>query len=54
MINLRKVGLTALAGSLAAVTANAGELSVTGSENVTYVTKSSEKITKWIVFFIVD
>ena len=40
MINLRKVGLTALAGSLAAVTANAGELSVTGSANVTYVTKS--------------
>ena len=42
MINLRKVGLTALAGSLAAVTANAGELSVTGSANVTYVTKSGD------------
>jgi outer membrane protein OmpU len=40
MINLKKVGLTALAGSLAAVTANAGELSVTGSANVTYVTGS--------------
>ena len=40
MIKLRKVGLTALAGSLAAVTANAGELSVTGSANVTYVTYS--------------
>ena len=40
MINLKKVGLTALAGSLAAVTAQAGELSVTGSANVTYVTKS--------------
>ena len=39
MINLRKVGLTALAGSLAAVTAHAGELSVTGSANVTYVTQ---------------
>ena len=38
MINLKKVGLTALAGSLAAVTANAGELSVSGSANVTYVT----------------
>ena len=35
MINLKKVGLTALAGSLAAVTAQAGELSVTGSANVT-------------------
>ena len=40
MINLKKVGLTALAGSLAAVTAQAGELSVTGSANVTYVTNS--------------
>ena len=40
MINIKKVGLTALAGSLAAVTAQAGELSVTGSANVTYVTKS--------------
>jgi len=41
MINLKKVGLTALAGSLAAVTATAGELSVTGSANVTYVTKGT-------------
>jgi outer membrane protein OmpU len=40
MINLKKLGLTALAGSLAAVTAQAGELSVTGSANVTYVTTS--------------
>ena len=40
MINLKKVGLTALAGSLAAVTANAGEMSVSGSANVTYVTYS--------------
>ena len=43
MINLKKVGLTALAGSLAAVTANAGELSVSGAANVTYVTKSGNK-----------
>tara|TARA_B100001057_G_scaffold49785_1_gene44380 strand:- start:1173 stop:2264 length:1092 start_codon:yes stop_codon:yes gene_type:complete len=35
MINLKKVGLTALAGSLAAVTAQAGELSVSGAANVT-------------------
>ena len=42
MINLRKVGLTALAGSLAAVTAHARDLSVTGSANVTYVTKSGD------------
>ena len=40
MINYKKVGLTALAGSLAAVTATAGELSVTGGANVTYVTTS--------------
>jgi outer membrane protein OmpU len=38
MINLKKVGLTALAGSLVAVSATAGEMSVTGSANVTYVT----------------
>jgi outer membrane protein OmpU len=38
MIKLKKVGLTALAGSLAAVTAQAGELSVSGSAAVTYVT----------------
>ena len=38
MINLKKVGLTALAGSLAAVTAHAGEMSVTGAANITYVT----------------
>ena len=42
MINLKKVGLTALAGSLAAVSAHAGELSVTGSANVTYVTGETD------------
>jgi len=44
MINLKKVGLTALAGSLAAVTAQAGEMSVTGGANVTYVTQSGGNI----------
>jgi outer membrane protein OmpU len=38
MINLRKIGLTALAGSLAAVSAQAGEMSVTGSHITTYTT----------------
>ena len=38
MIKLRKVGLTALAGSLAAVSAQAGEMSVTGSHITTYTT----------------
>ena len=41
MINLKKVGLTALAGSLVAVSAQAGELSVTGAANLTYVTGKS-------------
>ena len=38
MTNLKKVGLTALAGSLAAVSAQAGELSVSGGASLTYVT----------------
>ena len=39
MNNLKKLGLTALAGSLVAVSAHAGEISVSGSANVTYKTK---------------
>jgi len=38
MNNLKKLGLTALAGSLVAVSANAGEMSVSGAFNFTYVT----------------
>jgi outer membrane protein OmpU len=38
MINLRKLGLTALAGSLAAVSAQAGEMAVSGSHLTTYTT----------------
>jgi len=37
---LKKIGLTALAGSLAAVSANAGEMSVSGAFNATYSTSS--------------
>ena len=37
MNNLKKLGVTALAGSLAAVGAQAGEMSVNGSANVTWV-----------------
>ena len=37
MNNLKKLGITALAGSLAAVSAQAGEMSVNGSANVTWV-----------------
>jgi outer membrane protein OmpU len=40
MNKLRKIGLSALAGSLAAVSANAGELSVSGSANLTYTNES--------------
>jgi outer membrane protein OmpU len=36
MINLKKIGLTALAGSLVAFSANAVELGVTGGSEVTY------------------
>ena len=44
MINLRKLGLTALAGSLAAVSAQAGEMSVSGSHITTYKTGASDPI----------
>jgi outer membrane protein OmpU len=38
MTNLKKLGLSALAGSLVAMSAQAGEIAVTGSANVTYKT----------------
>ena len=38
MNNLKKLGISALAGSLVAVSAQAGEISVSGSANVTMVT----------------
>jgi len=41
MNNFKKVGLTALAGSLVAFSAQAGELSVSGGVNVTYKTGNS-------------
>ena len=37
MNNLKKLGVTALAGSLVAVSAQAGEMAVNGSANVTWV-----------------
>ena len=45
MITLKKVGLTALAGSLVAVSAQAGELAVTGSATATYKTKAGSGLT---------
>jgi outer membrane protein OmpU len=44
MINLRKLGLTALAGSLAAVSAQAGEMSVSGSHITTYTTGDAGQV----------
>jgi len=45
MNNLKKVGLTALAGSLAAVSANAVEMSVSGASVLTYTTKGASEVT---------
>ena len=45
MDNLKKVGLTALAGSLAAVSANAAEMSVSGATLLTYTSEHSTETT---------
>ena len=43
MNKLTKLGLTALAGSLVAVSAQAGALNVNGSANMTYKTDTSSE-----------
>jgi len=43
MNNLKKVGLTALAGSLAAVSANAAEMSVSGATLLTYTSEDTSE-----------
>jgi len=43
MNNFKKLGVTALAGSLAAVSAQAGEMSMNGSANMTYYTTSKSE-----------
>jgi len=43
MNNLKKLGVTALAGSLAAVGAQAGEMAVNGSANITYKTNNQSE-----------
>ena len=48
MDNLKKIGLTALAGSLVASTATAGTLEVTGSATVKYQSKSGSSGTSGI------
>ena len=45
MNNLKKVGLTALAGSLAAVSANAAEMSVSGATLLTYTSEDGSEVT---------
>ena len=44
MNNFKKIGLTALAGSLAAVSANAVELSVSGETTVSYISNTAKKV----------
>ena len=43
MNNLKKLGVTALAGSLVAVSAQAGEMAVNGSANFTYKTNNQSE-----------
>ena len=43
MINIKKIGLTALAGSLVAVSAYAGELSVSGAAKMTYTANTGNE-----------
>jgi outer membrane protein OmpU len=45
MNNFKKVGLTALAGSLAAVSANAAEMSVSGATLLTYTSEHTSEVT---------
>ncbi len=45
MDNLKKVGLTALAGSLAAVSANAAEMTVSGATVLTYTSEDGSEVT---------
>jgi len=45
MDNLKKIGLSALAGTLASLSAQAGELAVTGSAEISYVQRDGDEIT---------
>jgi len=45
MNNLKKVGLSALAGTLASLSAQAGELTVTGSAELSYVQRDGDELT---------
>ena len=45
MNNFKKVGLTALAGSLAAISAHAAEMSVSGASVLTYTCEDTSEVT---------
>ena len=45
MNNLKKVGLSALAGTLASLSAQAGELTVTGSAEISYTQRDGDEVT---------
>ena len=44
MNNFKKIGLSALAGSLAAVSANAAEMSVSGAAHLSYVSNDQSEV----------
>ena len=52
MINLKKIGLTALAGSLVAFSANAVELSVSGGSEITYTTDGGSQQTLLVTHLV--
>ena len=56
MNNFKKIGLTALAGSLAAVSANAVELSVSGETTVSYISNTAAKVEHywWIKYWYIN
>ena len=45
MDNLKRIGLSALAGTLASLSAQAGEMTVTGSAEISYVQRDSDELT---------
>ena len=45
MNNYKKIGLTALAGSLAAISANAAEMTVSGATMLTYTSEDTTEVT---------
>ena len=49
MKNLKKIGLSALAGSLVAFSANAVEMGVSGTAEVTYTTNGGNELTLTLV-----